>query len=151
MTYSFNGDYRLPQDASNMINHSVEHSVEELTDLNVAMWVQDDQSQNVLQSTYASRVDTQSTYSVGPKAPEDTTSIAHQEQSNALDVNVFPNPAKNNVQLSFNTQEMSDEISLAIYNVQGQKIDDLGEVAIHNNQQITIDCQDYDNGIYLIE
>ncbi|MFK7783822.1 MAG: PA domain-containing protein [Crocinitomicaceae bacterium] len=41
-TYTFNGNYRLPNDASDLIDHTVEHSVEEFTDLGVATWVQSD-------------------------------------------------------------------------------------------------------------
>jgi hypothetical protein len=39
-TYTFNGNYRLPNNASDLIDHAVEHSVEEFTDLGVATWVQ---------------------------------------------------------------------------------------------------------------
>ncbi len=41
-TYTFNGNYRLPNNANDLIDHAIEHSVEEFTDLGVAAWVQAD-------------------------------------------------------------------------------------------------------------
>lgn len=39
-TYTFNGSYRLPNDANDPINNAIEHSVEEFTDLGIAAWIQ---------------------------------------------------------------------------------------------------------------
>lgn len=39
-TYTFNGNYRLPNNATDLIDHAIEHSVEEFSDLGVAAWVQ---------------------------------------------------------------------------------------------------------------
>ena len=41
-TYTFNGSYRLPNNANDLIDHAIEHSIEEFTDLGVAAWVQAD-------------------------------------------------------------------------------------------------------------
>jgi hypothetical protein len=53
--YTFQGNYRLPRDGTtnNIINHAIEHSVEEFCDLGVVVWVQDVNTQEVLQSAYA--------------------------------------------------------------------------------------------------
>jgi thiol-disulfide isomerase/thioredoxin len=40
LTYTFQGEYRLPSNALDPINHSTEHSVEEFDDLHVVMFVQ---------------------------------------------------------------------------------------------------------------
>lgn len=150
MSYSFNGDYRLPDNANNMIDHAIEHSVEEFTDLNVAIWVQDDQTQNLLQASYANKIDTQETYSVGPRAPEDTTSIVYQDNDNSLEVNLFPNPAANNVNLSVSSVSHDDNISLSIYNLKGQKVYDLGQKSLTSNKNLSLNVQDYKNGIYIL-
>ena len=44
-TYTFNGNYRLPNNANDLIDHTVEHSVEEFSDLGVATWVQSNGTQ----------------------------------------------------------------------------------------------------------
>ncbi|MCH2223667.1 MAG: T9SS type A sorting domain-containing protein [Crocinitomicaceae bacterium] len=41
-TYTFNGNYRLPNNANDQIDHAIEHSVEEFSDLGIAAWVQSD-------------------------------------------------------------------------------------------------------------
>ena len=52
-SYTFNGNYVLPPDANNPIDDAVEHSVEEFSDLGVAVWVQNINSQEVVQAAYA--------------------------------------------------------------------------------------------------
>lgn len=39
-TYTFNGAYRLPNSSIDLIDHAIEHSVEEFSDLGIATWVQ---------------------------------------------------------------------------------------------------------------
>lgn len=39
-SYTFNGNYRLPNNAQDPINNAIEHSVEEFDDLGVATWIQ---------------------------------------------------------------------------------------------------------------
>jgi hypothetical protein len=51
LSYTFNGNYRLPADASNPIIHTTEHSVEDFSNLMVAVWVQDALTKEVFQST----------------------------------------------------------------------------------------------------
>ena len=52
-SYTFNGNYRLPTDASNPVNHTIEHSIEDFSNLMVAVWIQDVVTKEVYQSTYA--------------------------------------------------------------------------------------------------
>ncbi|MDB0027275.1 T9SS type A sorting domain-containing protein, partial [Flavobacteriales bacterium] len=49
----FQGNYRLPFDASSPINHTIEHSVEDFSNLMVAVWIQDIATKEIHQSTYA--------------------------------------------------------------------------------------------------
>ena len=51
--YTFNGSYRLPANASDEINHNIEHSVEDFNDLAVVIWVIDDNTLNIHQSAWA--------------------------------------------------------------------------------------------------
>ena len=41
LQHIFQGNYRLPFDASSPINHTIEHSVEDFSNLMVAVWIQD--------------------------------------------------------------------------------------------------------------
>lgn len=53
-SYSFLGDYRLPPNSINPINLNIaEHSVEEFTDLGVVVFIQDQNTKEILQSAYA--------------------------------------------------------------------------------------------------
>jgi len=53
--YTFNGEYRLPENAdpANIINHDIEHSVENFNNLEVVLWAQNMETKEVLQSTTA--------------------------------------------------------------------------------------------------
>ena len=55
-SYNFQGQYTLPPDANSPINHMTSHSVEDFDNLGVAVWIQDDVTKEVLQSTTASIV-----------------------------------------------------------------------------------------------
>lgn len=52
-SYTFQGNYRLPNNANDPINHSIEHSVEEFTDLGVVVFMQDNGSKTVHHSTFS--------------------------------------------------------------------------------------------------
>ncbi|MEJ6695610.1 MAG: PKD domain-containing protein [Chitinophagales bacterium] len=51
-SYTFQGSYRLPANgqAANRINHAIEHSVEQFSDLRVVVWIQDEVSKDILQA-----------------------------------------------------------------------------------------------------
>ncbi len=64
--YTFQGNYRLPFSAADPINHAIEHSVEQFSDLGVVLWLQNITTWEVLQSCFA--VLTQGTLAdVGPE------------------------------------------------------------------------------------
>jgi hypothetical protein len=52
LSYTFNGNYRLPANGltANIINHAIEHSVEDFGDLMVVCWIQDMSTGEVLQA-----------------------------------------------------------------------------------------------------
>ena len=53
LNYTFNGSYRLPANATQPINRTIEHSVEDFSNLMVVVWVQDVVTKEVHQSAYA--------------------------------------------------------------------------------------------------
>ena len=79
LSYTFNGNYRLPANASGAININTEHTVEDFGNLGVILWVQDTQTKEVLQSVDA-------TYTIG-----------QFENELAASINIFPNPATDRI------------------------------------------------------
>jgi hypothetical protein len=49
-SYTFNGNYRLPEDSRTPINHSIEHSVEDFNNLMVVYWLQNIVTKEVYQA-----------------------------------------------------------------------------------------------------
>ncbi|MDR1682649.1 MAG: T9SS type A sorting domain-containing protein, partial [Candidatus Symbiothrix sp.] len=54
LSYSFNGDYRLPSNAYDPIDHAIEHSVENFDNLSVIFWIQNIKTKEVFQAGKAS-------------------------------------------------------------------------------------------------
>ena len=50
LSWTFEGDYVTGTGPTNMVNHSIEHTVEEFEDLSVIVWIQDNQTWEVHQS-----------------------------------------------------------------------------------------------------
>jgi hypothetical protein len=49
-SYTFNGNYRLPNNSRDPINHSIEHSVEDFNNLMVIYWLQDISTKEIFQT-----------------------------------------------------------------------------------------------------
>ena len=93
-TYSFNGDYILPPDATAPVNHGTNHTVEDFNDLGVVVWIQRNTTKEVYQSTYALA----GTASVS--AITATTPVYR----------VYPNPANAQTTLAFQHAEAQNGI-----------------------------------------
>ena len=102
-TYTFQGSYVLPPDANSPINHATEHSVEEFSDLGVAVWVQDLNTLEVYQSAMASLV----------------TGIEGNEQ--LLTAKLYPNPVQDQATLAFQLKD-GGNVDVVIYNNFGQAV-----------------------------
>jgi hypothetical protein len=50
LSYTFNGDYRLPTNANSPIDHTINHSVENFENLIVVYWIQNIQTKEVYQA-----------------------------------------------------------------------------------------------------
>ena len=129
-SYTFQGNYTLPADANSPVNHMLEHTVEDFNNLGVAVWIQDDVTKEILQSTTASLV---------LDVNEDLTSLNK--------FMVFPNPS-------------NDIATIAFMGIQGNDIDVklvnlLGEVVHHESftssstlDNFNIDVSSFSNGVY---
>jgi len=103
--YEFNGDYRLPNDSSDPINHEIEHSIEEFDDLAVVVWVQNRNTQEMLQSTWATFL---------------TNTDEVDEKGNGI-IALFPNPVKDVVHLHY-LLKTSENCKLSISNINGAQV-----------------------------
>lgn len=129
LSFQFQGNYRLPANANSQINHSTEHSVEQFSDLGVVVWVQDNDTKEVLQSAYA----------------VNTIGINESELSA---FRLFPNPAKEQVTLGFLENTKTAEV--VIYTIQGREV----YKNTFNNistDAIEINTSKFTTGVYVIE
>ena len=129
-SYTFQGNYTLPADANSPVNHMLEHTVEDFNNLGVAVWIQDDVTKEILQSTTASLV---------LDVNEDLTSLNK--------FMVFPNPSNEIATIAF-TGLQGNDIDVKLVNL-------LGEVVLHESftssstlDNFNIDVSSFSNGVY---
>ncbi len=65
------------------------------------------------------------------------------------DITIYPNPARDNIQIAFN-QIAGSEYSIVIYNNLGQVMTESNGVALGENQTINIDISKFRSGIYIV-
>ena len=139
LNYTFNGNYRLPSDATNPINHAIEHSVEDFSNLMVVVWVQDVATKEVHQSTYAilSSVtpisfncinyicvdpgDGTGTYSSLSECQSDTACTPPStifELNNPNSITIFPNPVVDNIFVS----NLKENTMIKIFDIHGRVV-----------------------------
>jgi hypothetical protein len=128
LTYIFKGNYRLPSNANNQINHATEHSVENFNDLGVVVWIQNHDNDEVIQSAYAG-------YTVGLPEAEKVKSFV-----------VYPNPAKEQVTIHFT--KTSNGANVLLLDASGQLVN---SGVVETNDEHTIDIHNLDAGIYYIK
>ncbi len=103
--YTFKGDYRLPPtgEAINWINHNIEHSVEEFSDLYVIAWIQGSDKVVYQAANLALTVGIDEVITPFQKAE------------------VFPNPAGDNIHLQL-TMQKSENIMSTIVDTEGKVV-----------------------------
>lgn len=148
---TFKGSYRLPNNANDMINNDIEHSVEEFEDLNVAIWVQDDMTKEVFQAANAAKIATDADYSVGPFAVEDNTSISLISNED-LKISFYPNPAQNKLYLNYEVKNINaGQSNIRIYDQLGKLVKAYKVGTLSGNNTYTINTEDLSNGVYIIQ
>jgi len=129
-TYTFPGSYRLPNDgqAASIINLATEHSVEEFGNLFAIVFLEDDNDKTVWQSAST--------------APDGALAV---NEVSELGLNLFPNPAKNSFEVTFNGS--SSNGSVRIVDMNGR------EVLTQNVNSLNgvINCDNLINGLYFVE
>ncbi len=136
-TYTFQGDYRLPNNANDPIDHSIEHSVESFDSLLAVVWIQNDDNKLVLNSANAKKVD------------EFTT--VNEITNTVTNTKIYPNPATDEVNIEF-ILESSDNIQIRIFDVTGKVVMNVPvrSYAAGTNR-LTLDTDKLTSGVYHIE
>ncbi len=137
MTYVIPGDYRLPIDgqSANTINVNTENSIEELTDCEVIVFIQDLSTKEVYQSAN----------SVGT-----VSAIDYFTNSSNL-VNIYPNPSTNGyTNISFNLST-ANNVNISIYNNLGQQVSttDYANLEAGKNT-VSLNTSNLPKGIYTV-
>ncbi|NOT38468.1 MAG: hypothetical protein HOP11_13935 [Saprospiraceae bacterium] len=100
-SYTFNGEYRLPPDGqtANIINHQIEHSVEDFKNLYVVAWVQGSDKQ---------------VFQAANLKPEGTTAVNNVASFNTF--SVYPNPSSEHLQLDVEIHKTTELMSNIVDN-----------------------------------
>ena len=130
--YTFNGNYRLPDNAGSPINHDYEHSVEDFNHLMVVYWVQDLESKMVLQAGAAD------------PDPSFNPNIGISQLKANFKLNVYPNPAANVLYVQTDAALMK----VSLFNLLGQTIK---EVEGNNAFESQINVNNLSPGMYLLK
>ena len=128
-SHTFQGSYTLPPDANNPIDHTIQHSVEDFSNLGVVTWIQDDATKEILQSTVS------------------TLSATNVKELNTTKLMLFPNPAENTATVAFEGLEGS-EIKIDLYNLLGELIFSGNHTSASSFDYYNIDVTTLNNGIY---
>ena len=128
-SHTFQGSYTLPPDANNPIDHTIQHSVEDFSNLGVVTWIQDDATKEILQSTVS------------------TLSATNVEELNTTKLMLFPNPAENTATVAFEGLEGS-EIKIDLYNLLGELVFTGNHTSASSFDYYNIDVTTLNNGIY---
>ena len=129
-SYTFNGSYILPANALNQVIHLINHTVEDFNNLGVAVWLQDNNTKKILQSTTASLV----------------TNI-NQPDSKKTQLMLFPNPARNNATI-YIKENKEIKFDVTITNILGEII--MKDIYHHNalSSSYQIDLNSLNSGLY---
>lgn len=131
--YTFAGDYRLPNDALDPIDHSMEHSIEEFSDLGLAIWIQGEDGE-VYQAAYGK-----------------PSVLREEEVTNAIaSAELYPNPANVRTTIAVQIFE-SQDVMIEVFNTNGQLLYSETLQAISSGR-ITHDISTVDlpNGVYTV-
>jgi len=132
--YTFNGNYNLPANALSPIDHATEHSVEEFSDLGVAVWVQTLLNSEVMQAGYAE---------VGLVGLEESAPTIASAK-------IYPNPANSSATVAFQATKTED-YTIDVVNAMGQIVYTKSLLNVEAGRTThSLSIEDFSNGIYTV-
>lgn len=129
-SFTFQGNYTLPADANSPINHMLNHSVEDFENLGVVVWIQDDITKEILQSTTASLV-----------------TDVNGDLSSASNIMIFPNPTRDIATVAFQGLENS-ELQIKVINLLGEMVISERFTSSSNLDYYNLNVSKLNSGIY---
>lgn len=134
LSYTFNGSYILPPNATAPVDHATNHTVEEFGDLGVVVFLQRASNKEVYQSTYAK---------LGYAGLEPQTVSVQSAR-------IYPNPASETATLAFQMTGTSD-VSITVMDCAGKVVhtETLQQISAERTT-VTLDTQNYSEGLYLV-
>lgn len=154
-SYTFNGDYRLPQSSRDPIDHTKEHSIENFDNLRVVVWVQDLQTKEVFNSAWGYDKDdkTDPHHPQNPNNPLGeawdgvfNTSTPDVKGNIEKDLNVFPNPSNGSMNIEIPVEIKTATIE--ILDMKGAQVS--SEVYTAQNSDNVVPVTISTPGLYLI-
>ncbi|HRH63827.1 MAG TPA: T9SS type A sorting domain-containing protein, partial [Bacteroidia bacterium] len=137
ITYSFNGNYRLPLNgqSSNIINHAIEHSVEQFSDLTMLCWVQSGNSKQVYQAA---------------NLLKDSYIGIYPMSKNITEIQLFPNPAVDFVTIDINLTS-AEKLRCKLLDESNRLIQSKEINGTAGNFQLQFDLSKLPAGIYFVQ
>jgi len=130
--YTFNGSFRKPNNAGDPINHATEHSVEEFSDLSVAVWIQNVGTKEVYQAAEAQLV----------LGIDDFNPISHN-------IMLYPNPASDFTAVSIDMDHSADAV-INVVNTLGQTVLSTTEQLVSGTSKIQLSTAGFSAGVYFV-
>ncbi len=133
MSYTFNGSYVLPPNAGSPVDHNTAHTVEEFSDLAVAVWIQDISTKEVLQ------------------AAEGTLVIGIDDfDPQTHNLKLFPNPANDAAYVSVDMTE-SATAQVSVVNTLGQVVLSKDAQLESGTNMIDLNTASLASGVYFVQ
>jgi glutaredoxin len=146
--FTFAGNYRLPSGANDPVDLATEHSVEEFSDLEMMMWVNNMTTKDVIQAAIGVEVESldELGFEDDPIDPTDpNTWPIGVEEVVELTADIFPNPAKDRLTVKMST---STDFTVIKTDLLGKEI----YRAVTVGQSATVvNVADMPEGVYMIQ
>lgn len=130
-SYTFEGNFRVPNNASDPINHATEHSIENFANIGVVAWIQNNSTKEVYQSA------------------SNMQEIGIDENLGAIDFNIFPNPAKDFLNIRFN--ENANNVKIELINALGQTVYTEVIDNTYSGESAELNTSGLKQGIYIVK
>ena len=131
----FAGEYKLANNgqSTSWIDINRNHDVEDFNDLRVVVWVQDNTTKEVMNSTYAKEI-----------------KASANQLTQKVDASIAPNPTNGITNISLDLKRSSN-VSVILTNAMGQEVSnfDFGIVNAGTNT-LNVNLSDYSEGVYFL-
>ncbi|MEQ9188098.1 MAG: T9SS type A sorting domain-containing protein [Cryomorphaceae bacterium] len=144
-TYVFNGDYRLPFNSSDQIDHEIEHSVEEFTDIYPVIFMQSLSDKEIYQGAIGIEESTvenlEREWRTDPYPP-----LTIAEHNTEQGFGLYPNPANDGITVLFSNEK--EVKSLRVVDVTGRTVYTMTNERFTTRVIPTIQLEE---GVYMID